>query len=329
MRIMQTRSLAVLAGGRSPEHDLSLDSAHALLKSLDGSRWNATLVAVQPSGEFPMTDPVASLRTFDYVLPLLRGAQGEGLNGLLRAFSIPVLGNSPAASSVCIDKPLAKRLLREAGLPVVGHVVIQRKNLAASPRETAQQIAREVGFPCFVKPASGVASAGAGVVWESRELLTALFRAAARDARVMVEPFLDAREIEVGVIGGMPSLPGELVYRSEHHDYETKRSADKLELVIPAMVDEIERERLRVMAVAACSALGADVVGRVEILRDRNSRELFVNEVNAAPAFQPAAPFSRIWEATGISPEKLVDRLAEACDAQVRDDFRTSATPGL
>lgn len=326
---MSSRSLAVLAGGRSPEHDLSLDSANALLKALEGSRWNATLVAVHASGEFPMADPVAALRSFEYVLPLVRGSQGEGLLGLLDAFEVPVLGDDPTAAAIAVDKPLSKRLLREAGLPVLGHVVVQRRHLAASPHDICVRIARDVGFPCFVKPASGVASVGAAVVWDARELAGALFRAAARDARVLVEPFLDAREIEVAVIGGMPSLPGELIYRSEHHDYATKRAADKLELIIPAMVDEIERERLRVMAVSACSALGVEVVGRVEILRDRNTRELFVNEVNAAPAFQAAAPFSRLWEASGLSPAQVVDRLAAACDARVRDRFRTHSAPAV
>lgn len=326
---MPDLSLAVLAGGRSPAHDLSLDSAYALLKALEGSRWSATLVAVNASGEFPMTDPVAALRSFDYVLPLVRGGQGEGLLGLLDAFEVPVLGERPTAAAVALDKPLAKRLLREAGLPVLGHVVVQRRHLAASPREICGRIARDVGFPCFVKPASGVASAGAGVVWDARELAPALFRAAARDARILVEPFLDAREIEVAVIGGVPSFPGELVYRAEHHDYATKCAADKLELVIPALVDETERERLRTLAVSASSALGIEVVGRVEILRDRNTRELFVNEVNAAPAFQAAAPFSRLWEASGLSPAGVVDRLAAACDARVRDRFRTRSAPAL
>ena len=121
----------------------------------------------------------------------------------------------------------------------------------------------------------------------------------------------------------------QLVFRSEFHDYETKRNADKLELVIPAMVDEEERERLRDLAVDACAALGVEVVGRVEILRDRNTRELFVNEVNAAPAFQPAAPFARLWEASGLSPERVVERLASACDARVRDRFRNQVAPGV
>ena len=329
MRFMHPRSLALLAGGRTPEHDLSLESANALTQALAGSHWNATLITVNRSGEFPMADPVAALRSYDYVLPLVRGAQGEGLHGLLDAFEIPVLGEGSTTAAVTIDKPLAKRLLREAGLPVLGHAIVHRRQLAASARDVCAMIAREVGFPCFVKPASGVASSGAGVVWEARELSAALFRAAAWDSRILVEPFVDAREIEVAVIGGVPSFPGELVFRSEHHDYETKRNADRLELIIPAMVDEDERERLRDLAVAACAALGVEVVGRVEILRDRNTRELFINEVNAAPAFQPAAPFGRLWEASGLSPARVLDRLASACDARVRDRFRNQVAPGV
>ena len=324
---MRERTLAVIAGGRTPEHDLSLDSAEGLRSSLAGTEWRPTLFAVHPSGEFPVPDAIRRLREFDYVLPLVHGLQGEGFHGLFEAFDIPVLGEGAAASAVALDKPLAKRLLRDAGLPIAGHVLISRKLLAASPREACSRVAREVGFPCFVKPASGVASVGTRVVWEARELSTALFHAASFDTELIVEPFLDAREIEVAVVGGAPSLPGELVYRSEHHDPATKRTGEGLELVIPAMVDAAERDRLRAIAVAACSALGIEVVGRVEILRDRNTRELFVNEVNALPSFRPGAVFNRLWEASGLPPARVLDRMAAACDARSRDRFRTD--PGF
>lgn len=327
---MRERTLAVIAGGRTPEHDLSLASAEGLRASLGETDWRPTIFAVQPTGEFPVPDAIARLREFDYVLPLVHGQQGEGFHGLFEAFDMPVLGEGAAASAVALDKPLAKRLLREAGLPVLGHVRITRRQLAASPREACARVAREVGFPCFVKPGSGVASVGTRVVREPRALSTALFHAASFDTELLVEPFLDAREIEVAVVGGAPSLPGELVYRSEHHDPATKRAADGLELVIPAMVDAAERDRLRALAVATCAALGIEVVGRVEILRDRNTRELFVNEVNALPSFRQGAVFGRLWEASGLSPAGVLDLLAAACDARARDRFRTDpgfATP--
>lgn len=320
---MRERTLAVIAGGRTPGHDLSLDSAEGLRSSLAGTHWRPIVFAVHPSGEFPVPDAIRRLREFDYVLPLVHGAQGEGFHGLLEAFDIPVLGEGASASALALDKPLAKRLLRDAGLPVLGHVLLSRKQLAAAPREACARVVREVGFPCFVKPASGVASVGTRVVRDIHDLSSALFHAASFDTALIVEPFLDAREIEVAVVGGAPSLPGELVYRSEHHDPATKRAPDGLELVIPAMVDATERDRLRAIAVAACAALGIEVVGRVEILRDRNTRELFVNEVNALPSFRQGAVFGRLWEASGASPARVLDRMAAACDARLRDRFRT------
>ena len=330
------KSLAVVAGGRTPEHDISLESGAALVGALSRSDFDAKLVPVSTSGTMPSACglapccagfPIGFLQQFDYVLPLVHGLHGEGFRGLLEAFDVPVLGESATASAIALDKPTAKRLLKEAGLPVTTHVLLTRRQLAASPREAVTRIAHEIGFPCFVKPASGVASVGAGVVWAERELMGALVRAASFDTRVLVEPYLDAREIEVDVVAGVASMPGELVYRAEFHDLATKRDASKLELILPAMVTERERDALQALAVAACSALGIEMVGRVEILRDRNTRELVVNEVNAVPVFTPASVFPRLWESSGVTLVGLVERLATASDAAMRDRFRTRRLP--
>ncbi len=326
---MEIRSLALLAGGRTVEHDLSLESANALAASLEGSSFETTIIRIDAEGRWSVADPLNALSRFDYVLPLVHGDRGAGLHGLLSMLEVPVLGEEVAAAAIALDKPLSKRLLRESGLPVARDVVVSRRELASSPREVFARVAHEVGFPCFVKPATGCASAGCVPVWEPSQLVRALMAAAAFDSRILVEPWLDAREIEVGVVCGEASLPGELVFRSEIHDYATKLDASKLELVIPAMVNEQDRERLQAISVSAACALGLSSVGRVELFIDRNTKQIFVNEVNAVPAFGSGSPFPRLWEASGVPVEELVDRLAKAADARMRDLFRTrrSAAP--
>ncbi len=317
------KSIVVVAGGRSVEHGISLQSARALEEGLAAStRYRVRTVSGDLPGAFE------EIRRADYVLPLVHGDQGAGLHGLLALLDVPVLGEGPGASAVALDKPLAKRLLREAGLPVLRGLVITRRELAARPREVMARIAREVGFPCFVKPACGVASVGAGPVAELGVLLPALVVAATYDTRLIVEPCLDAREIEVGFLAGLTSLPGELVYRAEFHDFETKTAPGKLELIIPAMVSERDRDRIQALAAQACAALGIDTVARVELFVDRNTHEIVVNEVNAVPCFAPASPFPRLWEASGLGLEPLVDRLVAAADAHMRDLFRTQRSLG-
>lgn len=318
---MEIRSLAIIAGGRSVEHELSLESADSLAASLAG--FEPTIVRIDADGTWSVADPLNTLSRFDYVLPLVHGDRGAGLHGLLSMLEVPVLGEEATSAALALDKPLAKRLLRESGLPVSRDVVITRRELAASPREVFSRVAHEVGFPCFVKPASGAASAGCSPVYEPSQLVRALVEAASFDSRILVEPWIDAREIEVGVVAGEPSLPGELVFRADFHDYATKRDATKLELVIPAMVDEHDRERLQAIAVAAFRALSLSSVGRVELFLDRNTRSVVVNEVNAVPSFSAASPFPRLWETSGVPVEEIVNRLATVADARMRDLFRT------
>lgn len=315
-------TIAVVAGGRTVEHALSLASGHALCAALRDSAWDASLLVMSEDGGFPSPE---SLRNFDYVLPLVHGG---GLAGMLELLEVPVLGERVGGATAAIDKPLAKRVLAQAGLPVLPGLVFTRAQLAARPREVVTKIAHELGFPCFVKPASGAASIGAAPVHDLASLLAALVRAASFDPRILVEPFLDARDVEVGVIAGVPSIPGELVFRADFHDHATKTCAGALELVLPAMVGAPERDRLQAMAVAAFAALDLEAVARVEFLVDRNTHEVFLNEVNPAPCFAPTAVFPRLWEASGLVIPAIVERLARVADARQRELFRTRRGAG-
>lgn len=316
---MQKKSVAVVSGGRSVEHRLSVESGEALCAALAGTSWDASLVVIGEDGGFPWKDPAARLAGFDYVFPLVHGT---GFAGLFSLLDVPVLGEGAVGTAASTDKPLAKRLLEQAGLPVLPGLVLSRAQLAR-PREIAAKIAHLIGFPCFVKPASGAASVGASVAHDLHDLIGSLVRAAAYDPRVMVEPCVDARDIEVGVLAGTPSIPGELVFRAEFHDHLTKTTPGAHEFVLPAMVTEAERDQLQAMAAAAFAALDMESVARVEFLLDRNTHRFFVNEVNPLPSFAPTAIFPKLWEASGISVVGIVERLARAADAHAREDFRT------
>lgn len=316
---MVGKSIAVVAGGKTVGHQLSVASGQALVEALAGSQWDPVLFLIGQDGLLP-NEPTSWLHGFDYVFPLLHGA---GIHGLLSMLDIPVLGEGEVGAAAAIDKPLCKRLLAQAGLPVVPGLVFNRLTLAAKPREVATRIAREIGFPCFVKPARGTASVGASPVADLGSLMAALVRAATFDSRILVEPFLDARELEVAVVAGQPSLPGELIFRAEFHDHATKLSREGVELVIPAMLDAEGCDRIQAFACAAFESLDLEAVARVEFLVDRNSHQIFLNEVNPLPCFAPGAVFPRLWEASGVEIAGLVERLALAADARQRELFRT------
>lgn len=316
---MRKTSLAIVAGGHAAERRLSLESAHALADSLVGSRFAPSCIDLAEPGHVEHASLLALAR-FDYLLPLVHGA---AIASVARLLGVPVLGNTETAVAAAVDKPIAKRLLAEAGLPVADGRTFTRMQIAARPHAIVARVGEEIGFPCVVKPASTSGSAGVGIAREPRELLAALVRAATWDARVVVEPFFDAREIEVEVIAGAPSRPAELVFRSELLDHETRVTPGAIEIVLPAMLAAPERDRLEAMAAAACAALGIDGVGRVEFLLDRNTHELLVNEVNPFPAFGPSSVFARILEADGMPAEQVVERLAADADTHAREEYRT------
>lgn len=309
---MDRKTLVILAGGRNPERDASMESARVLREALAGSRWDAEIVPLDPV-------PTAKIEAADYALPLVSGG---GVRGLLAMMDVPLLGERTAAAELAYEKPLAKRLLRDAGLPVLPHLPVSRVEIARDARGVIQRVAREVGFPCLVKPARGGGAQGVRAVHDAGLLLPALVQAATLDPHVLVEPFLDAREIEVSVVDGMASVPAELVFRAELYDGPTRATPGALELVIPAMLGNADRDRLQAMAGAACAALGIEAVGRVEFLVDRNTHAIVVNEVNAIPCFARTSPFPRIWEASGMAPRAVLDRMAAVADRRMRELFR-------
>ncbi|MGH0033579.1 MAG: D-alanine--D-alanine ligase family protein [Myxococcota bacterium] len=343
--------VGLLFGGRSTEHEVSIASANSILGALDPARYDVRLIAVSPDGRWhlghPSLPPDASVRgedvslpavpgvgglvrgesrgpgsslaaEIDVVFPIIHGRGGEdgALQGLLEMAELPYVGSGVLGSAVQMDKDVAKRLLAAAGLPVVPWITIRGD--ALSDRALAGSTGRAVeavGLPCFVKPANSGSSVGTHRVRDVGDLEDAVRDAARFDTKVLVEKAIEAREIEVAVIGNRApeaSLPGEIRMGHEFYDYEAKYADDEgTELVIPADIDESEVERIRAMAVEAYRVLDAEGLARVDFLLDRDSGELYINELNSLPGFTESSMFPRLWEATGLPYPALIDRLIE------------------
>ena len=332
---MPTKTLlvAVLFGGRSSEHEVSIRSAASVIANMDPRRYEAIPVAIDRNGRWldPATSaqllppPAAGLcslraiefshqpgrsRGFDVVFPVLHGPFGEDgkVQGLLDLADVPYVGSGVLGSACGMDKDIMKRLFRERGVPTLPHVAVERDEAESR----IQDIEREIRYPAFVKPANLGSSVGIRRVAARADLVAALAYAGEFDRKILVEPAVEAREIECSVLGcGEPkaSLPGEIVPAKEFYDYEAKYESDETELIVPAQLADTQLRRIQDLAVSAFLAVNCEALARVDFFLERGTDRILVSEVNTMPGFTSISMFPKLWEASGIPYAELIDRL--------------------
>jgi D-alanine-D-alanine ligase len=254
------------------------------------------------------------LGRLDVVFPVVHGTGGEDgtLQGLLDLADIPYVGAGVLGSALGMDKAMMKVVFRQAGLPIVDHRVVRRRDLGRGSDSIVRAIEEAFGYPCFVKPANGGSSVGVSKAKERRELLAALDLAARYDRKIIVERGIDAREIECSVLGNdepEASVPGEIVPANEFYDYRAKYIDENSRLLIPAPLRDDQAGHVRELALRAFRALDLCGMARADFFLDRTSEALFINEVNTIPGFTPISMYPKLWEASGVPFPKLVDRL--------------------
>ena len=306
-------------------------SADGLTAVLDKGR--RVTPSLDPAGPRLVTlDPAQgsadSAGKLDVIFPVLHGTFGEDgtIQGLLELTGIPYVGAGVLASAAGMDKDIMKRLFRDADLPVVDWVLVLRSDWQNSPGEVRRQVRQKFRFPVFVKPANLGSSVGISKVHNLRELAAALDLAAAYDRKIIVEVGLDAREIECSVVGNdrpEACVPGEVISVNEFYDYEAKYVKEGSRLIIPAPLSKRETRRVRELAVGAFGAIDGAGMARVDFLLDRPSRKTFVNEINTIPGFTPISMYPKLWEASGLSYSRLLDRLIELALERHREQGRT------
>lgn len=262
----------------------------------------------------------ASAQRLDVVFPVMHGTYGEDgtIQGLLEMAGLPYVGCGVLASSCGMDKVTMKALFREAGLPICKHVWFLRGEWEREPDGVRERVEEEIGYPCFVKPANLGSSVGISRADDSESLKRAIELAAGYDRKVIVEEGLDAREIECAVMGNdepSASLPGEYVVRDEQAkflDYTEKYSSTgHVEFVVPAPIPKRLAERIRRMAVRAFKAIDGAGFARVDFFLRRDNGKLLLNELNTIPGLTDVSGFPKMWEASGVPFDKVLDRLVE------------------
>ena len=344
--------VGILFGGRSGEHEVSLASAASVIRALDPEKYEAVPIGITKEGRWLMgagaqkllpevlksgervvlpADPsAASLLPVapagsrqgsqgihvDVMFPVLHGTFGEDgtVQGLLELAGLPYVGAGVLASSVGMDKDVQKRLFEYAGLPIVPFVAVSRKEWQREPKRTLAKIQKALRYPLFVKPATLGSSVGMTRVAKAKELPAALNLAAEFALKIIVEKAVNAREIEVSVLGNddpKASIPGEIIPHREYYDYTAKYLEEGTRLEIPAKLTRAQAKKIQEYAIRAFRAIDGTGMARADFFVDKKTSRIFINELNTIPGFTSISMYPKMWEASGISYKELIDRLIQ------------------
>jgi D-alanine-D-alanine ligase len=328
--------VAVLFGGQSSEHDVSLRSAETVMGALDPDRYEVVPVGITREGhwltggdpfaaltatsplfalsdgstgepaldlsEEPAESAVPALFTggIDVVFPVLHGPMGEDgtVQGLLELTGVPYVGAGVLGSALSMDKAMSKTILAQEGLPQAPWRLITRKEWERDPDGCTEWAGEILGWPCFVKPANMGSSVGVVKAHGPSEF--------------PIEKAIDARELEISVLGNdepIASIVGEVVPSNEFYDYNAKYVDDNSELLVPAPIDRSTMAEIQEMAIAAFRALDLAGMARIDFFMDRRSDQIYINEVNTIPGFTAISMYPRLWQGSGMPLDELVDRL--------------------
>ena len=328
---MTRRRVAVLMGGRSSEHPISVASAQSVIAALDPERYEVVAVEIARDGRWTIgsgtppkelaersqaasrpqvpvpgtgSEVTATLGEVEVVLPILHGPFGEdgALQGVLEMADVPYVGAGVAASALCMDKDLFKAVMRDQGIPVTRNITL---------RDGSAPPGSPFGYPVFVKPARLGSSVGISKAHDEAELRAAVTLAFEHDEKVLVEEFVSGIEVEVGVLGNrepVASLVGEIVVtRNEWYDWEAKYEEGEMDLVIPARITGEQTERVQQLAVQAFVATECEGIARVDCFV-RDDGEVLVNELNTMPGFTATSVYAKLFEASGLPYAELLER---------------------
>lgn len=346
---MKKLRVGLLFGGRSGEHEVSLNSARAIANALEtgenqdkyellpfyiqkDGRWLAGLSPekILDGSLIPSPDPTPEnqlscwqfppqVSEVDVWFPILHGPNGEDgtVQGLLKLMQVPFVGSGVLGSALGMDKIAMKMAFAQAGLPQVKYMAVNRSQVWSNPcvfPKLCDEIEATLGYPCFVKPANLGSSVGIAKARSRTELETALDNAASYDRRIVVEESVIAREVECAVLGNdnpKASVVGEITFESDFYDYETKYSVGKADLFIPAAIPDNIIAQIQQMSIQAFAAVDAAGLARVDFFYVADTGQVLINEINTLPGFTATSMYPQMWEKSGISFPELIDRLIQ------------------
>ena len=365
---MSRLRIGVLFGGRSTEHEVSILSAQSIIAAMDPQRFEPVPLYIDKTGRWLVggsltrlvsddasrkyvylpPDPTqrslvpalhggqsgdgrgGGLPPLDVVFPVFHGLNGEDgtIQGVLELANLPYVGAGVLGSALGLDKIYMKRAFAAAGLPIVDYLAITRRQYEQDPNAFVAFVEERLGYPCFSKFANSGSSVGTTKAHNRAELVAGLRLAAGFDRKLLVERGVDARELEVSLLGNdepQASVVGEVVPAHEFYDYDAKYLDEGSRLLIPAALDAGVADEVRAMAVRAFQAVDAAGMARVDFFMERKTGRVVVNELNTIPGFTRISMYPKLWEASGLSYPKLIERLVDLA-IERHDDKQRSQT---
>jgi D-alanine-D-alanine ligase len=306
--LLGTEPRTLIAAEQSASHDTGLEETTAV--TLTGDPRLRRLISVE-SGE-----ELGSKGALDVIFPVLHGTYGEdgALQGLLEMANVPYVGCGVLGSALGMDKEKMKLVFQAVGLPVADYLVYRRNEWERSPGGILDAIEQRLSYPCFVKPVNLGSSVGVNKAHDRAELEHAINVAAEYDRKIIIERGINCREVECGVLGNdepLASVVGEVLSSNEFYDYRAKYIDGKSQVVIPADLSQVTAEEVRRQAVQAFLALDLSGLARVDFFIEKETGQVFINEVNTLPGFTSISMYPKLWEASGLPYAQLLDRLIE------------------
>ncbi len=330
------KRIGVIFGSKSTEHEISLMSAASLLRAMDKEKFQPVTIGITKTGEWRLYNGdfdkiedgswekestpfrVDDLKKVcDFAFPVLHGLNGEDgtIQGLFEMLDIAYAGCGVTGAAATMDKGVARDIFKCAGVPICKHIAFISAEYKDEPEKIMDEIEKELGLPCFVKPSNMGSSVGITKAHDRAELQKALDEAIRYDRRIVVEESIDAREIEIGVIGNdypLTAAIGEILPSDEFYSYHAKYfDGGVTKLKIPADITEEQRNKIREYAVKAYKACDCAGFSRVDFFVEKNTGEIYLNEINTIPGFTAFSMFSLLWDEAGVPYAELIERIID------------------
>lgn len=317
--LLGTQPQQLLAAEQSANQTTGLEASTAV--TLTGDPRLHRLIPIEQG------EDLGNQGALDVIFPVLHGTYGEDgtLQGLLEMANVPYVGCGVLGSALGMDKEKMKMIFQRVGLPVGDYLVYRRGEWERAPEPVMDAIEQRLGCPCFVKPVNLGSSVGVNKAHDRAELQSAIDEAAQYDRKIIIEQYINCRELECAVLGNdepVVSVVGEIVSSNEFYDYRAKYIDGKSRDIIPAGIPQSIAEEVRRQAVQAFLALDLSGLARVDFFLDRESSQVYINEVNTMPGFTAISMYPRLWQASGLSYAKLLDRLIELAIERHEDQQR-------
>ena len=344
----RVKKIGVLFGGKSAEHEVSLQSARNVIEALDKNKYEVIPIGIDKNGKWqlnttanyllntnnpkliklnksnkevalyaqgqgaltPINNSSGIKGKIDVIFPVMHGPFGEdgSMQGLLKLAGVPFVGPGVLGSAVGMDKEIMKRILRDAGMPIGKFVAVIEND-----KIDFNKIKKELGLPMFIKPANMGSSVGISKVRNEKEFKKGISEAFKFDRKIIIEEFIEGREVECALLGNdmpMASIPGEIVANQDFYSYDAKYIDAGSKSIIPAQIDKKTTKKIQELAIKTFQALNCEGLSRVDFFLKKNGTVL-VNEINTIPGFTNISMYPKLWEASGIPVSKLLDRLIE------------------